>query len=94
MEFNSSYDIFTFNSNGTYKSKHSGSFGMIGNTKVYDEEYAGQEKASEWELTLTNRFEGKTDVFEAWFEAVHGGRILRLINKQATGIKYQLIKTK
>jgi hypothetical protein len=94
MEFNSSYDIFTFNSGGSYSSKHSGSFGMIGNTKVYNQEYAGQEKVSEWELTLTNRFEGKTDVFEAWFEAVQGGRILRLINKQATGIKYQLIKTK
>jgi hypothetical protein len=94
MEFNSSYDIFTFNSNGTYTSKHSGTFGMIGNTKVYNQEYTGQEKVSEWELTLTNRFEGKTDVFEAWFEAVPGGRILRLINKQATGIKYQLIKTK
>lgn len=94
MEFNSSYDIFTFNSGGTYTSKHSGSFGMIGNTKVYSQEYAGEEKVSNWELTLPNRFEGKTDVFEAWFEAVKGGRILRLINKQAAGIKYQLIKTK
>ncbi len=38
------------------------------------------------------RFKGATDTFEAWFKAVKDGRILKLVNKEATGIRYSLVR--
>jgi hypothetical protein len=93
MGFVSMSDQFSFSSNGDYTSKHSGASGMIGTMKTYNQEYKGKAAVSNWEIILSNRWEGKTDTFEAWFEAVKGGRVLRLVNKQATGIKYSLIKS-
>jgi hypothetical protein len=92
MNFVSMSDQFTFSANGDYTSKHSGASGMIGNTTAYNQEYKGKAIVSNWEIILTNRWEGKTDTFEAWFEGVHGGRMLRLVNKQYTGIKYNLFR--
>jgi hypothetical protein len=92
MNFISMSDEFTFSANGDYTSKHSGASGMIGNTTTYKENYNGKATVTNWEIILPNRWEGKTDTFDAWFEAVRGGRVLRLVNKQATGIKYALVK--
>jgi hypothetical protein len=92
MNFISMSDEFTFSANGDYTSKHSGASGMIGNTTTYNQKYNGKATVTNWEIILPNRWEGKTDTFEAWFEAVKGGRVLRLVNKQATGIKYALVK--
>jgi len=92
MNFISMSDEFTFSENGDYTSKHSGASGMIGNTTTYNQKYNGKATVSNWEIILSNRFEGKTDTFEAWFEAVHGGRMLKLVNKQYSGIKYNLFK--
>jgi hypothetical protein len=92
MNFISMSDEFIFSSNGDYSSKHSGASGMAGNTKTYNEQYKGKATVTNWEIILPNRFDGKTDTFEAWFEGVHGGRMLKLVNKQYTGIKYNLFK--
>jgi hypothetical protein len=73
-------------------SKHSGASGMVGTMTTYNQEYKGKSTVTNWEIILANRWKGATDTFEAWFEAVKGGRMLRLVNKQATGIKYDLVK--
>jgi hypothetical protein len=92
MNFISMSDQFTFSANGDYTSKHSGASGMIGSTTTYNQEYKGKATVSDWEIVLPNRWDGKTDTFEAWFEGVHGGRMLKLVNKQYTGIRYNLFK--
>jgi hypothetical protein len=92
MNIVSMSDQFTFSANGDYTSKHSGASGMVGNTSTYNEKYNGKVTVSNWEIVMTNRFEGKTDTFEAWLEGVHGGRMLKLVNKQYTGIRYNLFK--
>jgi hypothetical protein len=67
---------------------------MIGNMKFYDQKYNGKMILTNWDLTLTNRFENKTDIYWAQFEAVRGGRVLHLTDKGASGIQYHLVLTK
>jgi hypothetical protein len=85
---------FVFNADGTYSSRHSGAFGMTSNLTYYDSNYKGRLTVSPWEITLTNRFEGKTETFWAQYEAVRGGRILHLTNKEAGGMRYRLARTR
>lgn len=92
MNTSSSASSFVFNTNSTYSSNHKGAYGMVGSMKFYDQKYNGKMTVTNWDLTLTNRFEGKTDVFWAQFEAVKGGKILHLSNKSASGITYSLVK--
>ena len=67
---------------------------MVGNMTVFDNKYEGRCTVSPWEITVTNRFGGKTEVFSAQYQAVRGGRILHLTNKAATGIQYHLARTR
>ena len=94
MSTTAASNSFVFNADGTYSSRHVGAFGMTGNTKVYDQKYSGRLTVSPWEITLTNRFDGKSETFWAQYQAVRGGRILHLTNKAATGIRYDLARTK
>ena len=94
MNSSSSSNSFTFNGDGTYNSNHKGAFGMVGNMKFYDQKYNGTYKVTNWDITATKRFEGKTDVYWAQFEAVRGGRVLHLTDKTASGIQYHLVKSK
>ncbi len=76
---------------GTYRSTHKGATGMVGNQKVFQQEYRGSWKLNgNWEMSMTNRFEGKTDTFLMQFEAVKGGRLLHLTDKQYQGVQYHL----
>ncbi len=93
MNTSSSANSFTFNGDGTYNSNHKGAFGMVGNLKFYDQKYNGNYQVTNWDITATKRFEGKTDIFWAQFEAVRGGRVLHLTDKSASGIQYHLVKT-
>jgi len=91
MNINSSSTEFFVNADGSYTSKHVGAFGMSGTTKVYSDTYTGRFSTNGiWEVTFTNRFNGKADTFAAEFEIVQGGRILHLTNVKATGIRYHL----
>jgi hypothetical protein len=59
--------------------------------KVFQQEYRGRWRLDgDWELTLTNRAEGRSDTFLARFEAVRGGRLLHLIDKAHPGMQYTL----
>ena len=92
MGIASSDNDFYFNQDNTYKSKHTSATGSTGNLTTFNLEYSGQYIVSNWEVDLTNRRDGKPDNFDAYFEAVKGGRILHF-QKQGTAITYTLFKT-
>ena len=92
MNSASSAHKFIFNKDGTYFSNHKGAFGMVGSMTFFDQKYNGAYKVTNWDITATKRFEGKTDVFLAEFEAVRGGRVLHLTDKKSVGMKYHLVK--
>ncbi|MFM8911834.1 MAG: hypothetical protein ACKOE6_02795 [Flammeovirgaceae bacterium] len=94
MNTSSSANKFIFKGGGLYESTHKGAFGMVGSMQFYSQKYDGNVKVSNWEVTLTKQFEGKTKVYWAQFEAVRGGRVLHLTNKQYTGDNFHLVKTK
>ena len=71
-------DRFIFNANGTYSSEHKGGYGVVGSMNVYQQKYNGAYTVSNWQVTATKRWEGKTEQFSAWFEIVRGGRVLHL----------------
>ena len=85
-------DEFHFSVNGTYTSSHKGASGMVGNMNTYQQEYKGKITASDWEIVLTNRWQGKTDTYYAYYEAVKGGRVLHLQDKKASSMWYHLVK--
>lgn len=75
---------FTFLTSSTYQSEHNGASGMIGNMKFSSQTYKGTFTTTDWEINMTNRFEGHPEKFSCQFEAVKGGRILVLTDRQGT----------
>lgn len=84
-----SNNTFNFLPGNQYNSTHNGGYGTIGNVQTYKYQYKGQTTVTDWSVTLTKRFEGKTEKFDAWFVASKTGRILML--KNAT-MSYALLK--
>lgn len=90
----SSSSSFTFNTDSTYSSRHKGAYGMVGSMTFFDQKYEGKLTVTHWDITMTNRWEGKTEEYWAHFEAVRGGMVLHLTQKTATGMHYALVKVK
>lgn len=86
--------VFNFLGAGNYTSVHQGATGAVGAMSTFHQEYKGNYTLTDWTLTATKRFEGKTENFNSWFEVVRGGRLLHLQNAQYTGEEYKLVKTK
>ncbi len=86
----STADLFTFAPSGTYVSDHAGASGVVGNQKFSRQVYKGSVSVDRWSMTLTNRFKGETEKYDGAFEAVKGGRILRLTDKR--NYVYALVK--
>jgi hypothetical protein len=85
---------FEFRADGSYHSNHKGATGMVGSQTFYDQKYDGKYTMTNWDVTLTKRYEGKTNEFWCQYEAVRGGRILRLVQKDAVAMDYDLVKTR
>lgn len=84
---------FQFLPGGSYKSIHNGATGsVVGGMNTFQQQFNGKFSVSNWQITFTNRYQGKTDSFEAHFQAVRGGRLLYLNNKR--GLQYLLVRTK
>ncbi|HNR72793.1 MAG: hypothetical protein UZ12_BCD005001961 [Bacteroidetes bacterium OLB12] len=94
MNAASSAHTFVFNADGTYSSHHRGGYGMVGSMNIYDQKYNGNYSFTNWDITMTKRWDGKTENFWAQFEAVRGGRILYINDKAASAMRYSLAKTK
>ncbi|MGC4043358.1 MAG: hypothetical protein QM758_06105 [Armatimonas sp.] len=80
----STADLFTFAKGGTYQSDHSGASGRVGAQKFSRQVYKGKYTTNTWTMTLTNRFKGASEKYNCYFEAVKGGRILMLTDRQNT----------
>ncbi|MEI7473127.1 MAG: hypothetical protein WCJ85_12775 [Chitinophagaceae bacterium] len=86
----STANLFHFISNSNYESEHNGASGMVGNMKFSNQEYKGKYSLTNWDITMTNRFQGASEKFSSYFEAIKGGRILILINH--LGTVYSLVR--
>jgi hypothetical protein len=84
--------VFEFTGNGKYKSIHNGATGAIGTMNTFQQEYNGDYSVSNWNITATNRYEGRVDNFDAHLQAVKGGRLLYLDDRR--GGKYTLVRTR
>lgn len=93
MSTASSAHKFIFNADGSYASEHSGAHGMVGSMQFFSQKYSGKTTITNWDVALPNRFNNKTDVFWAQFEAVRGGRVLHLVDKATPVMDYHLVKT-
>ncbi|HMT76053.1 MAG TPA: hypothetical protein PKA77_18405, partial [Chitinophagaceae bacterium] len=80
----STADEFTFLQGNNYRSNHSGASGMAGNMKFSSQNYKGKYSVTNWSVTLTNRFQGATEKYDCYFEAIKGGRILLMTDRLGT----------
>lgn len=64
-------------------------FKSVSSVGYINEKENGSYGVNEWEVITTDQ-NSKVSNFKSWFEAVKGGRILHLWNKQFSGEHYQL----
>lgn len=84
---------FWIAADGSYRSQHSGASGMVGSQTFFTQKYNGRYTMNgNWEVSFTNRHNGKTDTYWCQFEIVRGGRILHLQDKTASGLQYHLTR--
>ena len=84
---------FWIAADGSYRSQHSGASGMVGSQNFFSIKYNGRYSMNgNWEVSFTNRHNGKTDTYWCQFEIVRGGRILHLQDKTASGMHYHLTR--
>lgn len=74
-------DEFTFLPANTYQSDHAGASGVVGNQQFSRQVYNGNSMVTEWNITFTNRFQGQSEKYDSYFEAIKGGRILVLTDR-------------
>lgn len=82
-------DEFQFNTNSSYSSKHNGATGWVGSMNTYQQNYKGNYTVTDWTITITNRWDGKTEKYNAWFEVLKGGRVLHM---DSQSLNYSLFK--
>lgn len=80
----STADEFTFSTGNNYHSQHSGASGEVGNIKFSNQVYKGKSTVSNWAVVLTNRFQGATENYDCYFEAIKGGRVLLMTDRLKT----------
>ncbi|MCA0382595.1 MAG: hypothetical protein LCH58_10565 [Bacteroidetes bacterium] len=84
---------FWIAADGSYRSQHSGASGMVGSQTFFTQKYNGRYTMNgNWEVSFTNRYNGKTDTYWCQFEIIRGGRILHLQDKTASGLQYHLTR--
>jgi hypothetical protein len=84
---------FWIEADGSYRSQHSGANGMVGSQTFFTLKYNGRYTMNgNWEVSFSNRHNGKTDTYWCQFEIVRGGRVLHLQDKQASSMQYHLTR--
>ncbi len=84
---------FIFRSNSTFHFDYIGVSGMMGTPEVHTEKRDGKFTVNNWDMTITDK-KGTPVAHFAQFEAIRGGRVLHIQNKQYSGLKYRLYKQK
>jgi len=90
----SSTDEFIFNTDGTYKSTYRTASMNSGSAKFGGQDFKGTFSVTDWSITATNRYEGKTTPFNAQLIAVKGGYLLYMSDPGNSSMNYTLFKTK
>jgi hypothetical protein len=90
----SSTDEFTFNSNGTYTSTYRTASMNNGGAQFGGQDYKGNFLVTDWNITATNRYKGKTTKFNAQLIAVKNGFLLYLSDPDNSSMNYTLFKAK
>ena len=91
MNASASHDRYEFSAGGSFQAVHKGATGMAGNQRFFQEKESGSFSVNGWTLQ-TKPDKGDAVSYDAWFQAVKGGRILHLQNQQYTGMQYHLSK--
>ena len=90
----SSTDEFVFHSNGTYSSTYRSASMNNGGAQFGGQDFKGNFTVTDWNITATNRYKGKTTKFNAHLIAVKNGFLLYLSDPDNSSINYTLYKTK
>lgn len=90
----SSTDEFTFNSNSTYSSTYRSASMNNGGTQFGGQDFKGKFTVTDWSITATNRYGGKTTTYNAQLIAVKNGYLLYMSDKDNPSMSYTLFKEK
>jgi len=90
----SSTDEFIFNGNGTYQSTYRSASTNNGGTQFGGQDFKGKFSVTDWTITATNRYQGKTTVYKAQLIAVKGGCLLYMEDSENSSMKYTFYKSK
>jgi hypothetical protein len=95
MNASAAHDRFELDASGKYSSEHKGAYGRVGSQTVYQEKYKGTWSVTgPWEITVKRSDKTEASVFAVQYEAVRGGRILRMTDKKFSGTSYALRRDK
>lgn len=90
----SSTDEFTFNSDGTYSSMYRSANMNNGGTQFGGQDFKGPFSVTDWSISASNRYKGKTTTYKAQLIAVKGGYLLYMEDADNPSMNYTLFKTK
>lgn len=89
----STSDNFVFSPDGSYRQTYLSAQVATGGSQFARIDYKGRYAATDWEVTATNHYGGKTARFAAQLIAVRGGYLLALTD-QRNDVRYMLFKQK
>jgi len=90
----SSTDEFIFNKDGIYSSIYRSASMNNGGTQFGGQDFNGKYTVTDWSITATNRYKGKTTTYKAQLIAVKGGYLLYMEDANNSFMNYTLFKTK
>ena len=90
----SSTDEFTFKSDGTYSSMYRSANINNGGTQFGGQDFKGTFSVTDWSVTASNRYKGKTTTYKAQLIAVNGGYLLYMEDADNASMNYTLFKAK
>lgn len=88
----STTDAFTFNSNRSYSSTYRSASMNNGGAQFGGQDFKGNFSVTDWSITATNRYQGKTTVYNAQLIAVKNGYLLYMSDNDNPSMNYTLFK--
>ncbi len=90
----SSTDEFTFNKDGSYSSIYRSASMNNSGAQFGGQDFNGKYTVTDWSITATNRYKGKTTKYNAQLIAVKGGYLLYMEDADNNFMKYTLFKAR
>jgi hypothetical protein len=89
----SSTDEFIFNKDGSYSSIYRSASMNNGGAQFGGQDFKGKFSVTDWSITATNRYKGKTTKYNAQLIAVKNGFLLYMSDPENSSMNYTLFKT-